>query len=152
MHRLGDASVVSAARDAVSDLAACHVRNAFILLGGRVPNVDMYVLHRQITSGTPEERSNAIELLENVLPKEVRELVLSVFEAAPPTETAAPADEVPKLLWDRDSEWVVAGAAWAAAAMGLAPCSEHLETLTHDEHPVVRETAQFALERLGALR
>lgn len=152
VQRLGDGEGVRAARDAVSDLAACHVRNAFILLSSPVPDLDMLVLDQQITSGTAEKRSNAIELLENVLPKDLRELVLAVFEITAENGGAKPEQEVPNLLSDRDSEWVVAGAAWAAAELSLVSCSEQLESLKHHESAVVRETAVYALERLGVLR
>jgi AAA family ATP:ADP antiporter len=152
VRRLGRNPAVRLARDAVSDLLACHVQNAFILLAGRVGSVDMMVLHRQITSGSGEERSNALELLENVLPKSSRDLLLGVLEPGTENGEAEPAAEVLELLSDHDSEWIVAGAAWAAAELALVSCADGLEVLKDHESPVVRETALFALERLGVAR
>jgi hypothetical protein len=149
MRRLGQTPAVRLARDAVSDLVACHVENAFILLSGRVRNVDMMVLYGKITRGTGEERSHALELLENVLPAELRAPLLAVLEPAGEGADAEPAGEVLELLQERESEWIVAGAAWAAAELGLVASASRLGLLKGDESPVVRETALFALERLG---
>ena len=152
MRRLGDSPAVRLARDAVSDLVACHIQNAFILLAGRIGNVDIMVLHRQITSGPGEERSNALELLENVLPNRSRDLLFGVLEPGAENGEAEPAAEVLELLSDHDSEWIVAGAAWAAAELALVSCADRLEALKDHESPVVRETALFALERLRGAR
>ncbi len=152
VRRLGQNPAVRPARDAVSDLVACHVQNAFILLAGRVGNVDMTVLHRQITSGSGEERSNALELLENVLPKLPRSLLLAILEPEAESGEPQPAAEVLELLSDHDSEWIVAGAAWAAAELALVSSTDRLKVLKDHESAVVRETALFALERLGATR
>jgi len=151
-RRLGHNPAVRLVRDAVSDLVACHAENVFILLSGRVGHVDMMVLHRQITRGSSEERSNALELLENVLPKWTRDLLFGVLDPGAENGTAEPAPEVLALLSDRDSEWIVAGAACAAAELALVSCGERLEALKDHESPVVRETALFALERLGVAR
>jgi HEAT repeat protein len=152
MRRLGRTPAVRLAGDAVADIVACHVQNAFILLSGRVGNVDMMVLHGQITRGTGEERSHALELLENVLPKGLRAPLLDILEPGAEDAEAQPATEVLELLTERDSEWVVAGAAWAAAELALASSADRLDALKDHESPVVRETALFALERLGGAR
>src|SRR5205085_1385177 len=150
LRRLGRHPAVRLAADAVSDLVACHVQNALILLAARVRDIDVMLLHRQITRGTGEERSNALELLENVLPKALRDLLLAVLEAEGGDEQAAdPEMTVLDLLSDPDSEWIVAGALWAAAELGLA--SDRIEALKDHHSPVVRETALFALNRLGAV-
>ena len=152
MRRLGRAPAVRLARDAVSDLVACHVENAFILLSGSIRNVDMMVLHGKITRGSGEERSHALELLENLLPAELRAPLLGVLEPSADDLDAEPGAEVLELLLERDSEWVLAGAAWAAADLALASCGDRLDALKGHESPVVRETALFALERLGDAR
>ncbi|MEP6768286.1 MAG: hypothetical protein ABJC61_06425 [Acidobacteriota bacterium] len=152
MRRLGRTPAVRLARDVLSDLVACHVQNAFILLGSRVADVDMMVLHGQITRGSGEQRAHALELLENVLPKGLRAPLLSVLEPAAEDGGTEPAAEVNGLLSEGDSEWVVAGAAWAAAELALASSAERLEYLQEHESPVVKETALFALERLGSTR
>ncbi len=152
IRRLGHDPAVRLASDAVSDLVACRVTNVFVLLSARVANVDMMVVHRQITSGTDEERSNALELLENVLPGWIRELLLGVLETEGEDEPAAPEAEVLELLSDRESEWIVAGAAWAAGDLALFSSTNRLESLKDHESPVVRETALFALGRLGVAR
>jgi AAA family ATP:ADP antiporter len=149
MRRLGRTPAVRLARDAVSDLVACHVENAFILLSGRIRNVDMMVLHGKITRSTGEERSHALELLENLLPAELRAPLLAILEPAGEGADTEPAAEVLELLLERESEWVVAGAAWAAADLALVACAGRLLALKGHESPVVRETALFALERLG---
>jgi HEAT repeat protein len=79
-------------------------------------------------------------------------LLLGVLEPGAENGEAEPAAEVLELLSDHDSEWIVAGAAWAAAELALLPCADQLEALKDDKSPVVRETALFALERLGAAR
>ena len=152
VKRLGWSPGVRLARDAISDLVACHVQNAFILLVGCVPNTDMMALHWKIVHGTREERSHALELLENVLPRKLRAPLLGVLEPDSVHGGTEPGAEVLELLSERDSEWVVAGAAWSAAELGLVSCVERLESLKGHESPVVRETALFAIERLGGAR
>jgi HEAT repeat protein len=46
----------------------------------------------------------------------------------------------------------VAGAALAAAELALVSCADRLEALKGHESSVVRETALFALERIGGAR
>ncbi len=152
VRRLGQTPAVRLARDAVSDLVACHVTNIFVLLSARIADVDMMVLHRQVTRGTDEERSNALELLENVLPGWIRELLLTVLETEAEDGEAKPEPEVLELLSDRESEWIVAGAAWAAGDLALFSSAERLQSLKDHYSPIVRETALFALERLGVGR
>jgi hypothetical protein len=152
LRRLGQAPAVQIARDALSDLVACHVRNAFVLLAGRIRRVDMTVLLGEITSGPGEEHSHALELLENVLPAGLRAPLLDVLEPGAEEGEAEPAAEVFELLSERDSEWVLAGAAWAAGELALVTCADRLDALKRHESPVVRETALFALERLEAAR
>ena len=152
VRRLGQSSATRLARDAVSDLLAGHIENAFILLSARVRNVDMMVLHGKIARGVGEERSHALELLENVLPVELRAWILGVLEPGADTAPAEPAAEVLALLSERDSEWIVAGAAVAAVDLALASCGERLDALKSHESSVVRETALFAADRLGGAR
>ncbi|MEP6802107.1 MAG: hypothetical protein ABJC07_09230 [Acidobacteriota bacterium] len=152
LRRLGTSPSARLARDVLSDLVACHVENAFILLGSRIRDLDMMVLHGQIAAGTPERRAHALELLENVLPKPLRAPLLGVLEPGADNGETDPAAEINDLLLERDSEWLVAGAAWAAAEFALASFGDRLESLKDHASPVVKETALFAIERLGGTR
>ena len=150
LRALGTEQEVRLVRDAVRDLYDCHVLNAFLLLGGRLPDVDARLLHARITGEEGEARSQAMELLENVLPDALRDPFREALARQGPEgeEDIGPAGVVRRLLADRDSEWIAACAAWAAAELSLGPCVPRLRKLLEHESPVVHESALFALGRL----
>lgn len=150
-HALGSIAATRLARDAVEDLLRAHLLNAFLLLDVRVQDVDMMALHSSLTRGSREKRSQALEVLHNVLPEAVKTPLLEVLGQADLRDAdsaSGSAAQVESLLEDRESEWIVAGALYAAAEMRLGSCGAGARRLLRHSSPVVRETALFALSRL----
>lgn len=148
---LGNDPATRLAREAVEDLLRSHLRNAFLLLDVQLEDVDMMALFSSLMGGSRESRSQALEVLHNVLPETVKSLLLEVLERDGRQEKEAgtdPATVVAALLEDPESEWVVAGALHAAARLSLASCRAGARRSLRHPSPVVRETALFALSRL----
>jgi len=62
------------------------LRNIFRLLGLLFPHDDIQRAHQNILSGTQESTAYALELLDNVLPRDLRELLLPIVEDMPVEE------------------------------------------------------------------
>jgi hypothetical protein len=151
---LGSSAATELLRIALTDLASCHLRHAFILLDVRFERIDMMSLHSAFTRGTRESRSQVVELLDNVLPRRLREpLLAALADDLEPAE--APADlpsnvsgKLERSASDSASDWVTAGALLAASRLDLRSSRDRVRRLLVHTNPVVRETALAALERL----
>jgi ATP:ADP antiporter, AAA family len=138
-------------RLALTDLANCHLRHVFILLDVRFRSVDMISLHSAFARGAKESRSQVVELLDNMLPKTLRQPLLEVMGEAdlqPAGEAADLRSVVAGKLEEKASDWVTAGAVHAASQLEIGSSRGDIRRLLAHDNPVVRETALFALERL----
>jgi AAA family ATP:ADP antiporter len=54
--------------------------NIFKLLGLIYPHEDIFRAYQNIKTGTKDSVDYAVELLDNILPKEIRDLVLPLIE------------------------------------------------------------------------
>lgn len=151
LHRLGPGNELELARCALIEMIGAHLRNAFILLDLCVDNVDMMALHSTLGHGTREGRSQALELLQNVLPEAFRSQLLSLLDRSrTPAARAAdqPSSAVAPLLADPDSDWLVAGAILAATRLRARETLPAIRDLLEHPEPVVRETALWSLSEL----
>jgi hypothetical protein len=71
-----------------TDGRAPGYREIFLLLGLIYPPEEIAQALQNYTEGTKRAVDYALELLENVLPKDVKDLVLPLLEDAPPEEKA----------------------------------------------------------------
>ena len=135
--------------DALEGEYGSHLENAFALLDALTPEVDMKAVHLSLNSD--ENRSNALEILDNVLETELKSDLLGLLESragkATPTVEAA-RGRIWDLLREETSEWVVAGALMAAASNRMLDSREHILDCTLHKSPVIRETALYALNEL----
>jgi HEAT repeat protein len=153
LRGLGAAQATQLVRSALSDVVRCHVRHVFLLLDARVPEVNMMAVHATFVQGTREGRSQVLELLHNVVPGTLENPCVDLLGALDGEEEGEPDDTASVLtaLFDPQvSDWVTAGALYAAAELGvpLHGLSAH-RFLTHPD-PIVREMALSALARLGS--
>lgn len=151
IRALSGSAATDLLRLVLTDLANCHLRHAFILLDVRFKGVDLISLHSAFAHGARESRSQVVEFLDNVLPKNLRQPLLDVLADA----DLRPADEAADLraavagkLKENASDWVTAGALHAAALLRIGSSRGDIRRLLAHSNPVVRETALSALERL----
>lgn len=130
----------------------------FRLLGLLYVSRDMQNAHHGLGSDRPRLRANALELLDNTLSKDLKLLVLPMLEAQTEADQLREARRV--AARDLTDARQVIGWALACHDPWLRACALHLvddawldgaERAREDPDPVVREAAQHALSRLGAL-
>jgi hypothetical protein len=138
-------------RIALTHLVRCHTRNVFILLDVRVKEVYMMSLHSALIGGSRESRSQVLELLHNVIPEDLQNPLLDVLsdvELQPSDEAADPRPVIAQVLEEHESEWVTAGALYAASHVPVRARRREMRHLLEHHDPVVRETALAALARI----
>jgi hypothetical protein len=126
------------------------LHDALMLLGLLHPSLEMTPLYGVLTSGTPEKRAEAIELLDNVLARPVKKGLLDYLEApeARPVDDATASALLGALLRGKDSEWIVAGATYAVGRRVLPDAFPWVKAALAHPSEYVRETALDAFSRL----
>jgi len=128
---------------ALDQISENHLSNAFVLLDILTPSVKIQELFKSLTR-TDEERSNVIEVLENVLRGRLRTKTLSTITAPAPPQTDDVMSLVSEILSEKCANWVKIGALHAIGREASGKPDSLLDDLRH-KHPVVRETALYAL-------
>ncbi|HET7712370.1 MAG TPA: Npt1/Npt2 family nucleotide transporter [Thermoanaerobaculia bacterium] len=132
---------------ALEETEGWHVRNIFAALEALHPDIPMQTIRLKILQGSSDARSEAIELLDNVLSRATRLQVLSLFEGrALKGSTLSPTNFVP-LMDVTESEWVTVGTVYAVGSSATAESSEVLEKGVGHNIPEVRETASYLMRR-----
>jgi len=140
-----------------------HVqRRIFLLLGVLFPNAEMERidadLKDELAIDSRGRRANAVELLDNVLDRELDRKLLPLFEDIPRAEKiASVADLLDLRLADRaetlaalcrsETPWVRACALNYAAQLNSSPAVDAALELTADPSPIVREVALLCVAR-----
>ncbi len=137
-------------------------KRMFSLLSVLYPDSDMEQISASIfdadAADAPRRRANAVELLDNLLGRELKKKVLPLLEDLPrdarlqllaglfdfPTKNAL--DTLHDLCRD-ESGWVRACAMWCLAQKPEADITELLAASVTDSQPVVREIALVLLEK-----
>jgi AAA family ATP:ADP antiporter len=127
------------------------LKGAFAALEGLHPGVDMKSVLSSLTGSSAERRAGALEVLDNVLDKSVKESLLAIFE---PRERAAPAASrsearLAELLEGSGSEWVTACAVYTTGEHSVRSSLEAVRGMLHHASPFVRETALHAYRKLA---
>lgn len=137
-----------------------EVERIFGLLSLMMPGHDLQSAHLALRSDDGQARANALELLDNVLPPSLRRLVVPLLDghvsveeraalagrlAGAPVETR---EEAVAILAASPDPWLRACAARLIGSLGLRSLEERLEPWTHDQDPLLRETARAALLQL----
>ena len=138
--------------DALQEDYTRHLRNAFSLLDAATPELDMDAIYLSLTGDATESRANALEILDNVLKGEMKTSLLGLLEPSGSThpDTDGKAEtQTSSLVAEDATEWMVAGTLYALASnISGGEQAFVCECLLHS-NPVVRETALYALEKLG---
>ena len=131
-----------------------QVKRIFRLLALSHPPKDMYNAYLGYVSGERATRASALEFLENVLDRDMKELLMPLLEMSSVsaaidhgqrvfgTRFAGVDDALEFLLADRDP-WIKACATYSLTAAQQERYGEHLRRLAQDRHPVVCETAML---------
>lgn len=147
-------------RRAVAEKRDQHLKRIFRFLALQHPPKDLYNAYLGYVSGDRAARASALELLENVLGRADRELVVPLLDAPTSAEVVAagaPAFGAPlataaaaidRLLAGGDP-WLRACAARALLDDPTPAERDRVAPLVRDADPVVRETAAQVLGRRG---
>lgn len=122
-----------------------------------LPLGDAYFSYLGFTSSRQDLRDNAVELIDSRIRGELRQTLLPIFAEFHPFDVVRKGREIFKLPADRHSalsELFFHGDPWLKCCTIGAVLGEKLEVLKprviqacEDIHPMVRETARWALER-----
>ncbi len=161
--RRGPPAATAMLASALADKVALCERRVFLLLSVLYPEADMESIATGLRDATAldagRRRANAVELLDNLLERDLKRLVLPLIEDAPRTERLraaipllperfpATALEMISLLCRDESAWVRACALVYASEHGLPLPEDAFAAAAADPHPVVRETALVCLLR-----
>jgi ATP:ADP antiporter, AAA family len=137
-----------------------ELERIFRLLKLLYPHQDLHSAYVGVQSTNPIVHDNALEFLENILPPELRTLLVPLLDSAigtsqrvelahrvlgarPPSET-----EAVRLLLQSDDPWLKSCGAYAVGALGLSELIGEVEALAGSPDPLLRETVRQARERV----
>ncbi|MCC6991835.1 MAG: HEAT repeat domain-containing protein [Acidobacteria bacterium] len=154
----GAEPVLQALRDSLSQ----ESERIFRLMKVLYPDHDLHSAFVGVQSADPAVHDNALEFLENVLPPQVRALVVPLFDREVSTEERARIAErlvgvgvgsreeaVEVLALSRDP-WLQSCAAYAIGELRLAHFAEAVDRWAEAADPLLRATAVAAREKLKA--
>jgi HEAT repeat protein len=151
VQSLGGVESARLLRQVLTEEREALLGNAFLIMGVMHPDVDMKSIGWILHQGKPEQRAEALEVLDNVLDGAVKSAVFAVFESSAKPAAAAGDWEtrVAEFLRGGHSEWIVASAAFISGRQKLHAVTDAMRELLHSESAFVREAAQDALGRMG---
>ncbi len=131
----------------------------FVLLRFIYPSKIISVIFANLRSKLPFERANAIELMDNLLEREMKRLLLPILEDSPPPEKIKkgrsfyeirekpPAVQLIDLI-NSNSSWLRACAIYTIGENRMVELAEKVKSLTEDSDCTVKETARDCLGKL----
>ena len=158
-HNAAPDVVAHALRDAIRH----ELERIFRLLKVLYPAVDMHSAYVGLQSDNPVVHDNALELLETVLTRELREMLVPLLDrdittdqrvqiadvvTGIPLKTAAMAVRV---LAATDDAWLQSCAAYVAGELRMEQMVRHLRSWMADPNPLLRESARDALTKFPTL-
>ena len=137
-------------QSALTEAQSSHIHNAFVLLNICYPDVDLLQILASLKQPSGPDRANALEVLDNVLSKSIKPLVFSLLESPDESPTDMLADEqLSQLLMPHESRWIISGALMIAIENPSMTNTQTIDPLLQHRDPVIRETALFALYKIG---
>jgi len=142
---------------AVREKQVINLERIFRFLGLAHPAQDMYNAYLGYVSGEPRTRASALEFLDNVLSRELKELLVPLLDSSSPeavfshgeryfgTRLRTREEAINSLLRSSDP-WLRACAAYALTGTP-GESGEGVRTMRHDPDPVVRETVDLVLRQ-----
>jgi HEAT repeat protein len=126
-----------------------HLGNIFTLLSPLATTVRMDVIRLHLQNGDEDQRANALEVLEHVVPAKWRNDILDLADAKmPAVERTGLADLLRDVMNSEISESVLLGAVYAESRRGSPQAIPLVQQLLRHPEGVIRETALFALAQL----
>jgi hypothetical protein len=108
-----------------------------------------------VREGSRAERANAVELLDNLLPKELKQLIVPLIEPSPPAAARArlagralAPEEALKMLVEGPDPWIAACAYHDARQAGVAGLAASARRASEAENPLLAAEARAYLIRL----
>lgn len=152
-----DASVL--VRDALAEQRERSLDLVFRLLAIRYPLKSIELIQLNLKSDKPSVRANAVEVLDNLIDKNTRRMLLPLLEDAEPARVLARGEELfdmrrqPPAAWireflDTSDTWLLTAAIHAVGQQGNASDASAIRTQLGHGSPVVREAAVGALHAL----
>ena len=139
-----------------------EVERMFRLLGLLFPQYDFHSTHVGLQSTSPVVHDNALELLDNILKPQLRDLLVPLVDGevsqARRIELAnrlvgagveSREHAVAELIHSKDP-WLMSCGAYAIGTLGLRSLATELESCLSHPDPLLRETARQAKLRLAA--
>lgn len=133
----------------------------FRLLKILYPQYDLHSAYVGLQSPDPVVHDNAVEFMDSVLPPEVRQLIIPLFDRNVPVHTrvadanrllgsaVGDREEAIEVMALSEDPWLRACAAYAIGEMRLTRFAEQLDEWSHDgADPLLRATAVDAREKL----
>lgn len=134
-------------KDALNDMCMNHLKNAFVLIDAILPQVEIMGIFETLIN-TESPSNNALEVLDNLLPKAIKNDVIDFFEA-PKTKN----DETPeflkleRMLEVENDIWVICGALMATVENKTHIAYQALQPHLSHPHQAVRETSLYTLHK-----
>jgi len=137
-------------RQALKEEYHRHLDNVLVILDVRFPGIGIRNIHSRLLTGVSENRAAALEVLQNVLPRNFKDPILSLVEH----HITAGKDRdglsvVLEILKRESSEWVLVGAVYAAGENKMADAVEPMRRLLSHPSANVVETARCSLTKMG---
>jgi len=119
---------------------------------------------RQLATGSPEQRSFALEVIDNVVSNDLKSAVMPLVDGSPLDERLrrlAPRfpqarlertdrmREIALCTTDSIAPWTVACALYTIAELGLAELADVIDSAQASLDPLIRETAAWAAARVS---
>jgi AAA family ATP:ADP antiporter len=146
--------------DALKDRLDNSLEDIFRLLGLRYSPTDMYNAYLGIISNKPSLRADAVEFIDNTLSFETKRIVIPIVEAVPEESFIARArefygfdiptdEECIEIILEGEDNWLKACALYTIAEMNWREHLASVRAFSDDPDPIVRETSNYCLERIG---
>lgn len=140
-------------RSALAEKLEEGLERAFRLLALVYPQEDMYRAYYHLTRGFRDERSNALEFLDNVLSNPIKEVLFPLVDGTPLQQrvvfgrsrfglVSIKQGEVMPALLREDEDWLVACTIYMLTRERMADFREQVAAFLRAENPILRETAE----------
>ena len=157
----GGGRAVQLLRKVLQEKREQTLKRIFRFLGLQYPPQDMYHAYLGLVNGQPRLRASALEFLDNVLHRNVKELLLPLLDFPSPESAIEHGERLfgsrikdreqalAYLLDDRDS-WLRACAAFSVIDSESSGQVELVRQVQEDPHAMVRETVERVLKQTGS--
>jgi len=146
-------------RDALDERVRRSLERCFRLLGIIYPLKPIELIFSNLNSSTASTRSNAVEVLDNLLDKDIKRALLPLIDDMPRQRVLERGQELYALerkkpeAWvaeflDANESWLVSVALYVVAELGLKEHAPRIEEHLDHPDPVTRETALLSLRVL----